>query len=368
MDLIEIGAGGGSIAHVDELGLLKVGPLSAGAEPGPACYARGGGQATVTDADLVLGYLGAESFLGGRMHLARGMAEQASEHNLAGPLGATVAEAALGVHAIVNENMANAARIHAAERGYAPARYTMVAFGGAGPVHAWDVARRLGIERFIVPPAAGVGSALGLQLAPRSYRLSRTLIGTLEDLDWAEVDAAYDEMTREVRDVLAAAGVKRRDISYKRQADMRYQGQRRELAVDLPAGRLTPRKKGAIRDAFERRYRDVFRRIHDGHRVEALTWRLVADGPPIVDVAELGPPNRASRARAQPGRRPMLFERWDGPQPCPVYGRQQLGLGERVRGPASIEESHATTVVGPGAVAVVDEHANLVVTLTGGRN
>ena len=185
VDLIEIGAGGGSIAHVDALDLLKVGPISAGSEPGPACYARGGELPTVTDADLVLGYLGADSFLGGRMTLDPGRARRAIDQHVARTLRLTVEDAALGIHAIVNENMANAARIHTVERGHDPARHVLVAFGGAGPAHAYGVARRLGIERIVVPPSAGLGSALGLHLAPRSYHLSRTQIGTLSDLDCA---------------------------------------------------------------------------------------------------------------------------------------------------------------------------------------
>ncbi len=362
VDLIEIGAGGGSIAHVDTLGLLKVGPRSAGAEPGPACYARGGESPTVTDADLMLGLIGAESFLGGRMGLNADRARRAIEREVARPLGIPAEQAALGIHAIVDETMANAARIHTVERGYDPARYTMVAFGGAGPVHAYGVARRLGIGRIVVPPSAGVGSALGLQLAPRSYRLSRTLIGTLGDLDWPEVERAYAEMTAQAVDVLADAGVKRREIAFSRVAEMRYAGQRRELAVTLPPGRLTPRKAGTIRKAFERRYRAVFRRIHDGHRIEALTWRLIADGPPIIDVRALRSTG-LDGARRRAGRRQMIFEGWDRPRACPVHDRAGLAVGRRVRGPAAIEEADSTIVVGPGAVAMVDAHSNLVIDL-----
>ena len=364
VDLIEIGAGGGSIAHVDQLDLLKIGPDSAGSDPGPVCYGRGGEQPTVTDADLILGYLGAGSFLGGRMTLDPGRARRAIDEKVARPLGLSIGEAALGMHAIVNENMANAARIHTVERGHDPAAYTLVAFGGAGPVHAYGVARRLGIKRIIVPQSAGVGSALGLHLAPRSYHLARTVIGTLQGLDWSAVERAYAEMTREAVDVLKDAGVKRRDISFIRIADMRYAGQRKELAVALPTGRLSTRKAAAIRRAFEDSYERVYRRIHDGHDVETLTWRLVAEGPPIVNAAELHHAPQNDSRRALTGRRPMLFEGWSKARDCAVYDRRLLAPGRRVRGPAAIEETESTIIVGPDAQAVVDDYGNIVIELT----
>jgi N-methylhydantoinase A len=363
VDLIEIGAGGGSIARVDALGLFKVGPDSASSEPGPACYGRGGGQPTVTDADLVLGYLGAASFLGGRMPLDPDQARQAIDRHLAGPLGLTIEEAALGIHAIVDENMANAARIHTVERGHDPASHTLVAFGGAGPVHAHGVAARLGIGRIVIPPAAGVGSALGLQLAPRSYHLARTLIGTLDGLDWAAVDGAFMEMTGEAVAVLKDAGVVRRDITFRRVADMRYAGQRKQLAVPLPTGKLSARRASAIRRAFEQQYERVYRRIHDGHAVEALTWRLVAEGPPIVDVGHIRPTWAAAGTRARLDRRPMLFHGWPSPRLCPVYARERLSPGRRIRGPAAIEENESTIVVPPRATARVDDFANIVIDL-----
>jgi N-methylhydantoinase A len=297
------------------------------------------------------------------MKLEVEQARNAIDDAVASPLGLTVEEAALGIHAIVNENMANAARIHTVERGHDPARYTLVAFGGAGPVHAHGVARRLGIGRIVVPKWAGVGSALGLQLAPRSYHLARTHMGTLGDLDWAAVDRAYAEMTREAADVLRDAGVKRRDIGFSRVADMRYAGQRKELAVPLPRGKLSERKAAAIRRAFEEQYERVYRRIHDGHEVEALTWRLVAEGPPIVSADELRLERPDGGGLALSGRRQMLFQGWDEPRPCPVYDRRLLASGRRVRGPATIEEADSTIVVGPGATAIVDAHANIVIEL-----
>ena len=362
VDLIEIGAGGGSLATVDALDLLKVGPNSAGSDPGPACYGRGGEYPTVTDADLVLGYLGADSFLGGRMTLDVGRARRAIDRHVARPLRLGAEEAALGIHAIVNENMANAARIHTVERGHDPARHALVAFGGAGPVHAYGVAHRLGIRRIVVPPSAGLGSALGLHLAPRSYHLSRTQIGTLGALDWASVDRAYDEMTREAVEVLNQVGVRRRDIVFSRIADMRYAGQRKELAVPLPPGKLTGRKANSIRRAFEMEYERVYRRLHEDHDVEASTWRLVANGPPIGNARDLRM-TYPGGARALSGRRPMMFEGWLTPRPCPVYQRPLLAPARRVRGPAAIEDADSTIVIGPRASAVVDSHGNVVIDL-----
>lgn len=363
VDLIEIGAGGGSIVRVDELGLIKVGPDSVGADPGPACYGRGGSLATVTDADLVLGYLDPASFLGGRMRLDAAAAEAAIAQHVAKPLGLPVTEAALAVHAIVNENMANAARVQAVERGHDPSGYSLVAFGGAGPVHAAGVAGRLRLRTIIVPPTAGLGSAVGLMLAPRTFRLARTHIGTLETLDWRRIEALFEELGAEAAEALCRAGVTDREMRFRRSADMRYLGQRKELTIDLPAGSLRRDAARALRTAFEAAYRRVYHRIHADHPVEAIAWRLAASGPPIRR------PERAQRRRAKAraaeptGRRPMLFAGWSRHRASPVFSRYDLAVGERVRGPAVIEEAESTTVVAPGYTATVDPHLNLVMTL-----
>ena len=305
VDMIEIGAGGGSIARVDDLGLLKVGPESAGADPGPACYGRGGTRPTVTDADLLLGYLSPDAFLGGAMALDEEKARSAIRDRVAGPLGLPVEEAALGIHAVVDEMMANAARIHIGERGLDPASHVLVAFGGAGPVHAGGVARRLGIGRFVVPGSAGVGSALGLLLAPRAYRLSRTSIGTVDAIDWTRVERAFEEMAGEAAAVLERAGVTGPDIAFTRIAEMRYLGQRKELAVPLPEGKLGASRTDAIRRAFEGEYERVYRRIHAGHPVETRTLRLLAEGPSIVGSVP-APPTGA--VEAPPRRRTVWLE------------------------------------------------------------
>src|SRR6267378_1774723 len=222
IEMIEIGAGGGSIARVDRMGLLKVGPDSAGAEPGPACYNLGGRQPTVTDADLLLGYLDAEFFLGGRMRLDRGAAQRAVEAHVARPLGLDVTEAAWGIHRVVNENMAAAARIHGIERGKDLRSYPLFAFGGAGPVHCWQVARVLRVPRILLPFGAGAISAYGLLSAPLAFDFVRTHRERLDTADWPTLNRLFAEMESEGRALLARAGVRETDVRVARVAEMRY--------------------------------------------------------------------------------------------------------------------------------------------------
>lgn len=360
VDLIEIGAGGGSLIHIDDLGLLKVGPHSAAADPGPACYGRGGKQATVTDADLVLGYLGEDSFLGGRMRLDGSEARKAINADVARQMRIDVEQAALGIHEVVNENMANASRVQAVERGHDPAGYVLVPFGGAGPVHAWGVAQKLGIGTIVVPPSPGVGSALGLLLAPRAFRLARTYIGTLERLDWRRVQQAFDDMAVEASAALRSAGVGTSGITFSMSADMRYLGQRKEISVVLPIKRFNSRSPPLLREAFELLYENIYHRRHLGHPVEVLCWRLAASGPATMTLPKRKSASRRETGAARPkSRRPMLFRGWPAHRSCPVYSRYDLLPGALVKGPAVIEEDESTTVVGPGGTARVDGFGNL---------
>jgi N-methylhydantoinase A len=365
VDLIEIGAGGGSIVRVDDLGLVKVGPDSVGADPGPACYGRGGSHATVTDADLVLGYLDAGSFLGGRMQLDLAAARAAIEANVARPLGIGVNQAALRIHDIVNENMASASRVQAVERGHDPSGHSLVSFGGAGPVHAFGVARRLGLRTVVVPPSAGLGSAVGLLLAPRTFRLSRTFIGTLNDLDWRRIEALYDEMKQEALAALRQAGVADKDMTFRRVADMRYLGQRKELAIALPEAKLGSKSAPVIRASFEEAYKRVYHRIHDGHPIEALAWRLAAEGPAIHRPVRAARTSTRSRQAKPVRKRPMLFEPWAGHRNCLVFSRYDLSPGSVLSGPAVIVEAESTTVIGPNGKAMIDADRNIVVTIAG---
>jgi len=363
VDLIEIGAGGGSIVRVDALGLIKVGPDSVGADPGPACYGRGGVDATVTDADLVLGYLDAHSFLGGRMELDIDAARAAIERAVAIPLGIPVNEAALRVHDIVNENMASASRVQAVERGHDPAGYSLVGFGGAGPVHAFGVARRLRLRTLMIPPSAGLGSAVGLLLAPRTFRLSRTFIGGLDQLDWNRVEALFAEMIEESTQALRSAGVTNREMTFVRTADMRYRGQRKELTIDLPNRTLKRNAASSLRAAFEDVYSKIYHRTHDGHPIEALAWRLVGMGPPINSQLRSKARTKGSHRAKPKTKRAMLFDGWNRHRECPVYSRYDLKAGDTVAGPAVIEEAESTTVVGPSGKAAVDGYGNIVVSL-----
>ncbi|OLE45647.1 MAG: methylhydantoinase, partial [Candidatus Rokubacteria bacterium 13_1_20CM_2_69_58] len=274
IELIEIGAGGGSIARVDRMGLLKVGPDSAGADPGPACYNLGGRFPTVTDADLLLGYLDAEFFLGGRMRLDREAARRSVEEHVARPLGLDVTGAAWGIHRLVNENMAAAARIHGIERGRDLRQYPLFAFGGAGPVHCWQVAKILKVPRILIPFGAGAMSAYGLLAAPLAFDFVRTGQERLDRADWPAINRRFAEMEEEGRALLARAGVAPTDVGLARIAEMRYAGQGHEVECRVPLGALSTESLPAITASFESAYRALYHRLPQGVPIEALNWRL----------------------------------------------------------------------------------------------
>jgi len=285
IDMMEIGAGGGSIARVDDLGLLKIGPESAGAEPGPACYGQGGARPTVTDANLLLGYLDPGYFLGGRMVLDPAAAESAMA-GLAARLGLPVAEAAWGVYDLVSENMAGAARVHIVEKGRDPRRYAMVAMGGAGPLHAARVARKLGVREVVVPPASGAASALGFLVSPVAYELSRSAPMRLANPDFAGVGVLLRELETEGRARLAAAGVEE-GVSVQRLADMRLRGQMHQISVPLPAEPLSAGNLPAVVEAFTAEYQRRYTHLYEGAEIEVLNWRVVCTGPTPTPSARL---------------------------------------------------------------------------------
>ena len=363
IDMIEIGAGGGSIARRDAMGLLKVGPRSAGSDPGPACYGLGGSEPTVTDADLVLGYLDANYFLGGRMPLKAGLAREAVGR-LAGQLGLSPEKAAWGIYQVVGENMANAARVHAVERGQDPKGYSMVAFGGAGPVHAYWVATRLGIRRVILPLGAGVASAGGFLIVPLSFDFVRSHVARLGELDLDAINRLYAEMEDEGRRLLGRAGVRRGEVSVHRTCDMRYVGQGHEVNVAVPRGTLTGKGLQAIRRNFERLYKKLFRRINPEYEIEALSWRLVVTGPkPELRLPRFPAAPGARVEDARKGMRPVYFAEAEGYVDCPVFDRYRLFEGVELEGPAIIEERESTVVVGPRARVAADPYLNLVMTI-----
>jgi len=292
IEMIEIGAGGGSIARVDRMGLLKVGPDSAGADPGPACYNLGGRQPTVTDADLLLGYLDADSSWAGACgSIARPPPRHRGARRPA--LGLDVTQAAWGIHRVVNENMAAAARIHGIERGKDLRSYPLFGFGGAGPVHCWQVAHILKVPRILLPFGAGAMSAYGLLAAPLAFDFVRTGRQRLDGADWTAIMRLFTEMEAEGRALLARAGVAARDVAVARIAEMRYLGQGHEVEAAVPLGNLSAESLPMITTSFEAAYRALYHRLPQGVAIEALNWRVTVAGPD---------PKIALTSRAEPGR------------------------------------------------------------------
>lgn len=363
VDLIEIGAGGGSIAHINQLGLLGVGPQSAEANPGPASYGLGGEKPTVTDGNTVMGYLDPGYFLGGRMTLRPDLAQQAIDAYIASRLDLGVTEAARGIHATVNENMAQAARTHLIERNQDPRDVAMVAFGGAGPAHAVDVARALGIRRVVAPFGAGVASAIGALTAPMALPLVRSYMTLLDSADWNHVARLYEDMQAEAAD--AFAGVPGADdLQHNSALDMRFAGQYHELRVELPSVVPEQGRVETIKAAFNARYAEVYGRIPEGLPVEVLNWHLEAESPQVVfDLAqaELEPSDAADARKAD---RAIYFT---NPEPghrlCPVYDRYKLRPGATFPGPCAIEERESTVIVPPACAVEVDAFRNLIITI-----
>lgn len=358
VDMIEIGAGGGSIASIDEVGLLQVGPHSAGSAPGPACYGRGGDKPTVTDASVVLGYYDPAAFLGGRMSLDADAADHAIEA-LAGPLGISTIEAAWGIHQVVCESMASAARIHLVEKGKDPRAYAMIGFGGAGPAFVGRIARLLGVTEVIIPPASGAASAFGFLTAPLSFDIVQSSPQPLdEDTDTAALDAMWSRLEREGRAQLRSAGIAEGDISVERFADMRLVGQLHEITVPVPV-EFGPDAYGRIREAFERVYSARYTHVPAAARLEILSFRARTSGPtPQLSIEQ---EHSEAGGDALKGRREVFFgERW---LTAEVYDRYRLRPGVEIQGPAIIEERESTALVSPGDTLTVDTAGNLRITI-----
>lgn len=360
IELIEIGAGGGSIARLNALGLLQVGPDSAGSEPGPACYGRGGGHATVTDANFLLGYLNPDFFAGGSMQVDMDAA-RAAVARLAAAAGLSPEQAAWGVHDIANEAMAGAARVHIAERGKDPRGYALLATGGGGPLHAYHVAQKLGCRRIIVPPAAGVASAVGLLIAPARVDRVATVAAELDRLDWAEFEARYAGLEAEARDLIAGTGLDPAQARIERLADIRYVGQAFEVVVSLPPGPYAEASKPALIAAFEAAYIEKFTRTPPAVPVEIINIRTavsveVPGERPRTAIAAGGTPRPTHR-------RDVYFPEAGGFVSAPVYDRADLPAGFAFAGPAVIEEAASTLIVGPSGQARVAADGNMVVDL-----
>ncbi|HEX6442147.1 MAG TPA: hydantoinase/oxoprolinase family protein [Stellaceae bacterium] len=361
IELIEIGAGGGSIARRDEIGLLKVGPDSAGSEPGPACYGRGGAAPTVTDANLLLGYLNPDFFAGGSLTIDRAAAQTAIGV-LATSLGLSPEAAAAGIHEVVNENMAGAARVHIAERGRDPRRYALVCTGGGGPVHGYGVAKKLGIRRLLCPPSPGIASAWGLLVAPARVDRVTTVGFRLDTGALDDFETAFRRLEDEVREVVVATGLPRSDARVERLGDGRCVGQGFDLVVSLPDGPYDrgDETRAELQAAFERGYREKFGRAPPEVPLEFINARVSLRVPvPGGNIAGLAAAGRAEDALK--GTRRAWFAEAGGFTEARVYDRDRLGAGARLSGPALVEDAGSTLAVGPGGAAEIMPSGSILV-------
>ncbi|MEO0620501.1 MAG: hydantoinase/oxoprolinase family protein, partial [Pseudomonadota bacterium] len=357
VEMIEIGAGGGSIAAVDHLGRLGVGPQSAGSEPGPAAFARGGTRATVTDADVVLGFIDPERFAEGRIGIDIEAAECAVRHDVGEKLGLKSAHAARGISEIVDENMASAGRMHAAESGKDLGDRTMIAFGGNGPLHATRVARCIGVDRIIIPNNPSVGSAVGFLFAPVSYEIVRSLYSRLDDLDLQRVNTLFDTLVAEAEEVVNA-GAPGALTEQQRTAFMRYHGQGHEIEVRLPARRLEGSDLPALRAAFEEEYRRQFSRVVPGMDIEILNWSTrvsTAASVPAIEVED------AKIEHAEPAMTRTITCDVSGAQiEARVFDRAELKPGDSFAGPALVIEPQTSTLVSSDFSARVDSAGHVI--------
>lgn len=359
IDMIEIGAGGGSIARVDNLGLLTVGPDSASSNPGPACYNLGGNLPTVTDADLVLGYLNENYFLAGTMSLSREKSIKAIETHLAIPLGISVEEAAMGIHRIVNENMSNAARVHILEKGMDPRHFSMIAFGGAGPVHAFGVAKLLNVQKLLIPIGAGVTSAVGFLLAPIAQEIIQSHIKNLVELEWAYVNQFLSDLEQRAKQFLKDSGENLVNANVQRIVEMRYEGQGHEISIHLPKGNLSESSIPIIHEKFLEEYKFRYNRIIDNVPLQMVTWRVLVSGKaPEFTIQQSGFINNGKNPLK--GHRDVFYE-GKGYISTPVYDRYLIPKGFEEQGPMIVEEAESTTVIGYEGFVKVDPFQNIVI-------
>jgi N-methylhydantoinase A len=357
IEMVEIGAGGGSIARIDALGRITVGPDSAASEPGPACYGRGGEQPTVTDADLVLGRIDPDAFAAGRFRLDIDAARAAVDKAVATPQSLPTEMGAFGIGEMVDETMASAARVHAVERGKAIGGHTMIAFGGAAPLHAARVAEKLGIDKVIVPANAGVGSAVGFLRAPVAYEVVHSRYMKLSRFDPTSANALVARLSAEARAVVVP-GAAGKAISEARGAFMRYVGQGHEILVPIPDRPLAAADALELRERFEAAYAQFFSRVIPGAEIEILSWSVVVStaaerpNPPPVPAPAPAPPPRGRRHVFEPGLGRMI--------PMPVYWRPDMAPGARISGPALITEDETTTFVTASFDAAVDGARSIV--------
>ncbi|MBI1737345.1 MAG: hydantoinase/oxoprolinase family protein [Candidatus Rokubacteria bacterium] len=363
LDVHTIGAGGGSVAWLDAGGGLQVGPRSAGADPGPVAYGRGGTEPTVTDANLVLGRLAPERFLGGEMRLDPNAARAAIAQRVAGPLGLDPVHAAYGIVRIANANMERALRVSSAERGYDPRDFALVAFGGAGPLHAAALAPAVGFPSVLVPEAPGVFSALGLLVADIRHDLVRSFLARADQAPPATIEALFAELERVGHGLLEEDGVDASSRVLVRTADLRYVGQAYEVNVPVPSAALDAARIGEVLARFHAEHQRLYAHSAPRDPVEIVSVRVAAVAPVVPPALRERP---ATGATPKPtSRRPVFFEEADGFVDCPVFDRGDLGPGARLAGPAIVEQMDSTTVVHPGQVVVVDGWGNLLIAVGG---
>ena len=356
IEMIEIGAGGGSIARVDRLNRLQVGPESAGSEPGPAAFGRGGNAPTVTDTDILQGLIAPDLFAEGRLKIDRALAEDAVRSEIAEPLGFAIDAAAQGVSEIVDENMAAAGRMHAVESGKDLSSRLMIAFGGNGPLHATRVARRARVRRILIPCDPGVGSAVGFLYAPVSFEIVRSHYTTLEELDCTRLNSFFDELILEARDVVRQ-GAPTGDLVTRRQAFMRYHGQGHEIEVELPDRPLDVHDIAAVRQTFEAEYSRQFSRAVPGMVIEILNWKVevFADSPALRPAKTVPERQKAPRD----AQRQILCDVRGSWVEADVYQRSNLSAGDYLEGPALIVEPQTTVLVSADFSASIDGNLNI---------
>ncbi|MGY3452195.1 hydantoinase/oxoprolinase family protein [Bradyrhizobium sp. USDA 4353] len=357
IEMVEIGAGGGSIARIDAMKRVTVGPESASSEPGPACYGRGGQRPAVTDSDVALGMIDPDAFAGGTIKLDPELSKQALLRDVGAPLGLDAETAAYAVHEVVCENMASAARVHAVERGAIIGQHTLIAFGGAAPLHAARVAEKIGVARVIVPSNAGVGSAVGFLAAPIAYELVRSRHARLDAFDTALVSELLQEMADEAR-ALVEPGAAGAAVRERRSAFMRYVGQGHEISVELPNRALTAEDLPALRKTFEAGYAALFERAIPGAAIEVLSWSVLAttDARQPATVAEV----TRKPAGAAAGHRKFFDGRAGRFVDIPLYRREQMTPGAVVAGPAVIAEDETSTFISDSFDAHIDGAGSIV--------
>lgn len=363
VDLMEIGAGGGSIAKVSKMGTLQVGPESSGADPGPICYGRGGTEPCVTDADLLLGYLDENYFLGGEMRLDKEGARRGVEEKVAKPLGVSFLQAIWGIHDLINETMAAAAKTHIAEKGGNPKIVTIAAFGGAGPVHTYGLAKKLEAPRIIVPPNAGVGSAMGFFTAPRAFDLLRSHKVALGAVDFADIENIFKDMEKEAAQILKKESGDD-TIGFERSLDMRFVGQGSEVNIPAPPGDFRGLKKEQIRKLFDEVYEKLYGRTYPDSEVEFINFKIRASLPErLLQLPRIEGKGGLSIEGAIKGTRPAYSNIAKDFIPYTVYDRYKLFPGASFKGPAIVEERESTLVVGEDGYVRMDDYGFLWIDL-----